>query len=1015
MKALLFTDVVDSTLWAQGVGDERAAAIWAEHDRCARALLAQHGGHEIDRSDGFFLLFDEVRGAALFARDYHLVLADLGLQARVGLHLGTVTQRTNPSDAVTRGAKLIEVEGLAKPFAARVMALARGGQTLLSGAAADALQAGGGAVAELGQLQLHGHYRLKGIDEPAAIHELGPANGAFAPPADSDKAYRVLRVGELWQPARDVPHNLAPERDAFVGRAVELRELASRLGDGARLVTVTGPGGTGKTRLVRRLGAAWRGDWPGGVYFCDLSEARSAEGIQFAVAQALGVPLAKGDGVVQLGHAIAARARCLVILDNFEQVQMHAEATLGRWLDRAPQAAFVATSRETLHLGGETVLPVAPLPLDGDALMLFELRARAQRPGFSLDDGHRAAVAEIVRLLDGLPLAIELAAARVRVLSPAQIVERLRDRFVLLAGARGAAARQATLKATIDWSWDLLAPWEQAALAQCSVFEGGFRLEAAEAVLDLSRWPEAPPALDAIQALVDKSLVRAWLYKGQHRLALDEPYFGMYLSIHAYARDKLEAAGAATPAEARHGAWFAATGNDEALAALAGPEGVPRRRALVREADNLELACRRALQRQDAAVAGGAYRALWEALQMQGPFGPCLALGPPVLALPTLGPMCLTDVTLAFVDALQRSGRIEDARSLLEAQLAPVRARGDRRREGLLVGQLAHLDREQGRMDSARAGGEAALALHREVGNTLAEAAVLHNRGNLLDQLGEPDGSRACHEAALALYTRLGHRVGQAHVHSSLGILNRHQGRMVEAVAHYQAALAVQREFGDRRSEGIAIGNLANVLVDQGHLAQGVAHMNEALAIHREIGSRVVEPYVLANLGLAHARLGRHDLAREHYELALAIDREVHNRFHEAGVLGYLGSLEIAEGRFEQARPHLEQALQIARETGNRREQGTVLAVLAELERREQRRVQARAWLAEGEALLRQIDNPFELANLLCVKARVAVDAEDPCTAGAALAEAEQIAAAIEATVDSGLATEIADLRKALG
>src|SRR5512134_1529619 len=172
----------------------------------------------------------------------------------------------------------------------------------------------------------------------------------------------------------------------------------------------------GKTRIARRFGWTWLGDWPGGVTFCDLSEARSLDGIVLAVASAFGVAIGRDDPVVQLGHIIAGRERCLVIADNFEQVVAHAEATIGHWLDRAPEAAFIVTSRERLQLRGEQVFPLEPLPLDDDALTLFATRARAQQADFVLDDTNRAAVAQLVRLLDGLPLASELAAARVRVL-----------------------------------------------------------------------------------------------------------------------------------------------------------------------------------------------------------------------------------------------------------------------------------------------------------------------------------------------------------------------------------------------------------------------------------------------------------------------------------------------------------------------------------------------------------------------------------------------------------------------
>ena len=183
---------------------------------------------------------------------------------------------------------------------------------------------------------------------------------------------------------REVRHNLPRERDAFVGRSGDLAPSPRRFDAGARLLTVLGPGGTGKTRLARRYGWTWLGDWPGGVYFCDLSDARTLESVFFVVALALDVPLGKGDPAVQLGHAIATRGRCLVILDNFEQIVQHAEASVGRWLDRAADAAFLVTSRERLHLAGEEVLPLEPLSVDAEGVELFALRARTQRADFAL-------------------------------------------------------------------------------------------------------------------------------------------------------------------------------------------------------------------------------------------------------------------------------------------------------------------------------------------------------------------------------------------------------------------------------------------------------------------------------------------------------------------------------------------------------------------------------------------------------------------------------------------------------
>jgi class 3 adenylate cyclase len=327
--ALLFTDAVDSTLTTQRLGDERALALWTEHDRRARDLLRRHHGREIDRADGFLLLFDSAADAARHALDYHAAMAELGLAARAGLHVGPVVLRPASAADIALGAKPVEVEGLAKPLAARVMAMARGGQTLLSAAARQALEGTGLDAAT--QIRSHGHYRLKGIAEPVEVFELGTLpQCSFTPPADADKSYRVVRSGDLWQPAREIPRHLPAERDAFVGRGADLQAIARHFDEGARLLTLLGPGGTGKTRLAVRYGQAWLGDWPGGVWFCDLAEASTVDGIHYAVGSALGVRLGAGDAAAQLAEAIAGRGRCLVVLDNFEQVASHAAATIGR-------------------------------------------------------------------------------------------------------------------------------------------------------------------------------------------------------------------------------------------------------------------------------------------------------------------------------------------------------------------------------------------------------------------------------------------------------------------------------------------------------------------------------------------------------------------------------------------------------------------------------------------------------------------------------------------------------------
>ena len=442
LRVLLLTDVVDSTKLSLRVGDTEMARLWAAHDRAARDLLPVWHGREIDKTDGMLLMFDAAEDAVGYALAYQQALNQLvpPLEARAGLHVGPVTLRENSPSDIALGAKPIEVEGVAKATAARVMSVAMGGQILLSADARQCMDSDGL------RLQSHGHWRLKGLDEPIELFEAGGDHAPFLSPPDGEKAYRVVRQGELWLPVREIRHSLPAEGDAFVGRVDALAELSRRMQSGARLVSVLGVGGTGKTRLVTRYGRSWLGEFPGGVWFCDLASARTVDGIASAVAQGLDVPLGKDDPVVQLGHAIAGRGQCLVILDNFEQVARCAGQTLGHWLARADQARFVVTTREVLGVVGEVVLALPPLP-PAEGAALFVQRVKAAKPDFQPTLEDEAAITPLVALLDGLPLAIELAAARVRVMPPRMLLARMGERFKLLASKGGRLDRQSTLRA----------------------------------------------------------------------------------------------------------------------------------------------------------------------------------------------------------------------------------------------------------------------------------------------------------------------------------------------------------------------------------------------------------------------------------------------------------------------------------------------------------------------------------------------------------------------------------------
>lgn len=1010
-RTLLFSDIVDSTKVVQRLGDAAAAALWGEHDLLARALLAEHGGLEIDRSDGFFLLFDDVASAARFAVGYHATMAALELAARVGIHHGPVTLRQNPPQAVARGAKAIEVEGLAKPLAARVMSLAAGGQTLLSGEAASAVPS-----ASLPGLELrsHGHYRLKGIEDPLALFELGDERCGFVPPADVDKAYRVVADGDLWRPAREIRHNLAPERDTFVGRSAELSELAAMLENGARLVSVLGVGGTGKTRLVRRYARAWLGDWPGGIYFCDLSEARSLEGICFAVASALEVPLGKGDPVVQLGHAIAARDRCLVLLDNFEQVVELAPSTLGRWLDRAEEATFVVTTRERLRLPGEGVLAIEPLRVDSEAIDLFAVRAKAHRAGFSLDGSTRAPVAEIVKLLDGLPLAIELAAARIRVLSPHQIVARLRDRFVLLAGARGAAARQATLKAAIDWSWELLVPWEQAALAQCSVFEGGFTLEAAESVIDLGSWQVAMPTLDVVQALVDKSLLRSLQPRNGERLGIAEPWFGMYISVHDYAVERLRAdPGGLASAQKRHGDFYASLGSDSAIDALQLHPGSLRQRLEV-SIENLVAACRRALARRDADVAVDCLRAAWEVLDQHGPISVGAELAAAALAvLSTPSDQRARALQVAGAASTRRGATDEAVRRLLESR-AWASQSGSLRLAAEAELRLGTVTRLQGRLEASRAHHLESISLARAGSDRLGLANAMLGLANVdMDQgllLEATDG----YEAVIALRRQIDPECDLSTAIGNLGAALFNRGDLDRARVMLVDAIELARAGGRRETETKMTCVLANLAKGQGSSEEAVALYRGVLEMARHSGDRWMEAMVFTNLGGLLEQRSEYEEARRHFEPALAIFREVGDQPNVGVVLHNLGNLMLQLGRLEQAEAFVRDALASHRATGNRRHEGATSGLLGEVLCRRGDSGGARAAIETAQSMLHEANAVLLLADAFCRRGRIELSLGVHAEARAALGRAEQLAREANVGANSPLGQNIESLRASI-
>ena len=743
---------------------------------------------------------------------------------------------------------------------------------------------------------------------------------AGAPPAPSSASALSIPLPSLapagsqvtWstRPSRALARrtNLGPDSASFVGRSDDLAALGQAFADGARLVTLLGPGGTGKTRLARRHAASRLAELlpHGGVWFADASEATTEQGVLHVVALCLGVPLPQGgdSAAEQVGHALADRGPMLLVLDNLEQVVGPAVALLDRWLPVAPQLQALVTSRERLRPAYEVVLELGPLS-EGEAVALFEERARAVRRGFVLKEADRETVAEIVRQLDCLPLAVELAAARTSVMAPRKILERLSQRFRLLSGGRPDGSRS-TLRGTIQWSWDLLEPVEQRALAQCSVFSGGFSLEAAEEVLELE---DGTWALDVVQALRDKSLLRSWEPAGLS----GEVRFGMYESLRVFAAEQLAAAGEQEATEARHAEAMIELG-ETLCAGIDTADGVLARKQLALELDNLHAVWDHQKGR-DVALAADAI----------------LAMAP---LLASLGPMDLLRRLLDdAITTVEAGGGPERTRFQLRMQRAWLsmsegdvpaglqdtdRARelagrlGDQEARCRALALSARLHAEAGDGEAATPLAEQAIAIARGLDAPEALGLALRSKGYARGFGRDEEQEMALVRECLAIWRRLGNRRREADEIAGEAANQGNRGRIDLAKPLFEQALELHRQVGTRRGEGMAQGNLALVALQLGRLPEARRRARKAAEIHRLHGSRTPYGVALCNLGCTQLLQGEPDEAVRSLQSSVDTLGGVGQSFYLAIAARDLALARLVVGDLGQAEDAARQAVAAA-------------------------------------------------------------------------------------------------------
>jgi predicted ATPase/class 3 adenylate cyclase len=580
----LFSDVEGSTRLLTRLRG-RYAEVLAEHQRLLRASFDEHDGREVHtEGDAFFVAFGRASDAIAAAVSAQRALESrrwpegAEVRVRMGVHTGEAEVR------------LDDYVGLDVHRAARICAAGHGGQVLISSSTrelvADELPADL-ALRDLGE------HRLKDLDRPEHLFQLvvGDLPADFPPLAS-------------LSPGSDGTNGLPPSPNRTIGREDDVRAIADRLRvDGVRLLTLTGPGGVGKTRLGLEAARAAKADFAGGAHFVSLAALQRPEDVPAAVVKTLAIVVLSGESADQAAERFLAAKHLLLVVDNFEHV-LAAAPFIGALLGACPPLTILATSREPLGLYAEERYPVSPLalparatPVDADALAgvdavaLFCARARARDPDFDLDDANAPGVAEICRRVDGLPLAIELAAARCGLLSPDEIAHRLDDTLAAMgAGARDAPARQQTLRATIDWSHALLSDAEQQCFARFAVFAGGATVQATETI--------AHAALDTLDGLVAKNLLI--LRQDAH----SPSRLGMLETVRAYATERFAALADEQAVHERHYLHYLALaqrhGTDRALWGAGGKEHLAR---LDAEIDNLHAALGWAIGQANAELA----------------------------------------------------------------------------------------------------------------------------------------------------------------------------------------------------------------------------------------------------------------------------------------------------------------------------------------------------------------------------------------------------------------------------
>ena len=862
---LLFTNIEGSTHLLQQLGD-RYATVLAEYLRLLRATFQEWNGHEVNKQDdAFFVAFARATDAVLAVVEAQRALAahpwpeGVAVRVRMGLHTGEPS--LTPQGYV----------GLDIQRAARIMSAAHGGQVLLSQTTCNLVEQDLPDDVSLRDL---GEHRLKDLGRPRRLFQLVISDL----PAD----FPPLSTLDTF------PNNLPVQFTPFIGREQELSTIQQLLlQEDVRLATLTGPGGTGKTRLGLQLAAELSHSFAHGVFFVNLAPISDPELVVPTIAETLGMREGVGQSLLERLREDLRQKQMLLLLDNFEQV-VSATVQVVDLLAACPRLKVLVTSREVLHVRAEHEFPVPPLELPdprrlpdlatlshNTAVALFLQRAQAVKPDFQLTNANARAIVEICARLDGLPLAIELAAARMKLLPPQTLLSRLGQSLQVLTGtARDVPARQQTLRNTIEWSYNLLDASEQRLFRRLSAFIGGCTLEAIEAVYTaLDGNQGAGQLLDGVASLIDKSLLQ------QTEQESEELRFAMLETIREYGLEALAASGELEAIQQAHAKFYLRLA-EEAEPEFRGAQQAVWLERLEQEHDNLRAALRWSLERGEGGhsseIALRLAGALWRFWEVRGHWSE----GRTFLEQALVGSK--GSAGLARVKSLKalgflafRQSDIDRAEALYEECLAHCRELGDRAGIALSLRLLGAIAWRRYNFGVAISLTEESLALCREVGDKEGIALSLINLAEEVALKGEYARAISLTEESLALLRALGDRAGIAWPLFQLAILLMiSQGDQATGRALLEESLALCREAGDTEGIAVTLGLLAQVFLLQGDAIKARSLLEESIMLGREIGASVTARMLIL-LGRVASIEGDRAAAKALYEESLTFAWEI--------------------------------------------------------------------------------------------------------------------------------------------